>query len=43
MKYGLPYKGSKSKIADWVIDNLPENDTFVDVFFGGVLLHIVHF
>ena len=23
MRYGLPYKGSKNGIADWVCDNLP--------------------
>lgn len=35
MTYGLPYQGSKSRIAKWVIDNLPDGDTFVDLFAGG--------
>lgn len=35
MRYGLPYKGSKNKIAEQVIDILPRSDTFVDLFFGG--------
>jgi len=34
-KYGLPYKGSKSKIAEWVMSYLPSADVFVDLFFGG--------
>lgn len=34
-KYGTPYKGSKSAIADWIVDNLPEADTLVDLFAGG--------
>ena len=35
MTYGLPYMGSKSNIADWVIAHLPPADTFVDLFAGG--------
>lgn len=35
MRYGLPYKGSKNSIAEWIVDNLPPADTFVDLFFGG--------
>lgn len=35
MRYGLPYKGSKNAIAEWIIDNLPSADTFVDLFCGG--------
>lgn len=35
MKYGLPYHGSKSAIAKWVMEYLPEADTFVDLFAGG--------
>lgn len=34
-KYGVPYKGSKDKIADWIIDLLPPCGTFVDLFAGG--------
>lgn len=34
-KYGLPYKGNKSRIAEWVIANLPRADTLVDLFCGG--------
>ena len=35
MNYGMPYKGSKSKIAQWVIEQLPPAETFVDIFAGG--------
>lgn len=35
MNYGLPYKGSKSAICDWLLKYLPDCDTFVDVFCGG--------
>lgn len=34
-KYGAPYMGSKNFIAEWVIDQLPSSDTFVDLFAGG--------
>lgn len=33
--YGLPYMGSKSSIAEWVVKSLPKADTFVDLFGGG--------
>ena len=35
MRYGLPYKGSKNAIADWIVSELPSAETFVDLFFGG--------
>lgn len=35
MKYGMAYEGSKNKIAEWVIDNLPESDVLIDAFGGG--------
>lgn len=35
MKYGMPYKGSKNKIAEWVIDQLPKAKHFYDLFGGG--------
>ena len=35
MRYGLPYKGSKNAIANWIVDNLPSSDTLCDIFFGG--------
>lgn len=35
MSYGLPYKGSKNKIAKRLIEHLPATETFVDLFFGG--------
>lgn len=35
MRYGLPYKGSKNKIAEWIIDNLPSTEHFYDLFAGG--------
>ena len=31
----MPYKGSKNGIAEWIIENLPRAETFVDLFFGG--------
>lgn len=33
--YGLPYQGSKNRIAEWVIDHLPPADTLVDLMAGG--------
>lgn len=33
--YGLPYAGSKSRIAHWVIDNLPCGRVLIDAFAGG--------
>ena len=33
--YGMPYKGSKSKIAQQIINILPEAEWFVDLFGGG--------
>lgn len=33
--YGLPYTGSKSRIAEWLTEQLPECECFVDVFAGG--------
>lgn len=35
MNYGMPYKGSKNRIAKFVIDRLPDGDVFVDLFGGG--------
>lgn len=35
MNYGMPYKGSKNKIAEWVIEQLPEADNLYDLFGGG--------
>lgn len=35
MQYGLPYKGSKSKIADWILEYLPSGENFYDLFTGG--------
>ena len=35
-KYGLPYRGSKSGIADWIVDDiLPGGKRLVDLFAGG--------
>ena len=34
-KYGLPYKGSKSAIADKILKVLPSGNRFVDLFGGG--------
>lgn len=33
--YGLPYTGSKNRLAEKIIAHFPEADTLVDVFFGG--------
>ena len=35
MKYGMPYMGSKNKIAEWIIDQLPKAKHFFDLFGGG--------
>ena len=35
MKYGMPYMGSKNKIAEWIIDQLPKAKHFYDLFGGG--------
>lgn len=35
MNYGLPYRGSKNKIAKRIVDMLPKATTLVDVFAGG--------
>lgn len=35
MSYGLPYCGSKSRIADKILDVLPAGNRFVDLFGGG--------
>ena len=34
-KYGVPYKGSKNMIAEWVVSHVPHCGTFFDVFAGG--------
>lgn len=36
MRYGLPYKGSKNAIAEWIVSELPSCENFVDLFMGGV-------
>ena len=35
MDYGLPYKGSKNKIAKDIIEFLPKKKVLVDLFGGG--------
>ena len=35
MNYGLPYKGSKSKIAEWVVSHFPHKAHFYDLCAGG--------
>ena len=35
MNYGLPYMGSKSQIAEWVVLQLPRAAHFYDLFAGG--------
>lgn len=34
-RYGIPYRGSKSCITSFVVENLPPADTLVDLFAGG--------
>ena len=34
-QYGMPYMGSKDKIAAWVVGNLPTRKNFYDLFAGG--------
>ena len=34
-RFGLPYMGSKNKIANWVVDTLPPAKHFYDLFCGG--------
>ena len=35
MNYGIPYKGSKNKIAENIIAQLPPAKHFYDLFGGG--------
>ena len=35
MRYGMPYMGSKNKIAEWIINQLPKAKHFYDLFGGG--------
>ena len=35
-KYGVPYKGSKSKIAEEILEQLPSGKRLVDLFWGGL-------
>ena len=35
MKYGLPYKGSKNKLAERIVRLLPKRTHLVDLFCGG--------
>lgn len=35
LRYGIPYQGSKNKIAKDIIEFLPEAEYFVDLFAGG--------
>lgn len=35
MTYGIPYKGSKNKIAREIIEQIPAADCFIDLFAGG--------
>lgn len=35
MKYGIPYKGSKNKIAQQIINCIPSAENFYDLFCGG--------
>ena len=35
MRYGVPYKGSKNGIAEWIYSHFPKSDNFYDLFAGG--------
>ena len=35
MRYGVPYKGSKNSIAEWVYSHFPKRNNFYDLFAGG--------
>lgn len=35
MNYGLPYKGSKSRVIKWLLPLLPDGEIFVDLMCGG--------
>ncbi len=35
MRYGVPYQGSKNRLAREIIDAMPPAETFVDLFAGG--------
>ena len=35
MKYGLPYKGSKNKLAERIVNLFPNAENFYDLFCGG--------
>ena len=35
MAYGIPWQGSKNRLARWVVDRLPASHTLVDLFAGG--------
>lgn len=35
MRYGIPYKGSKSKYAEQILSYIPSADNFYDLFCGG--------
>lgn len=35
MTYGLPYLGSKNRIADFIVDTLPRGNRLVDLCGGG--------
>lgn len=38
--YGMPYLGSKNKIAEDIIDFLPSGNRLVDLFGGGEVIGI---
>lgn len=42
-KYGIPYKGNKSKIAEEILTELPSGKRLVDLFGGASLLQTAPF
>ena len=35
VRYGVPYKGSKNQIAEWIVSQFPKRKNFYDLFAGG--------
>ncbi len=35
MRFGIPCQGSKDRIAEWVVEQLPASHTRADLFAGG--------
>lgn len=40
MKNVLKYPGSKTRIANWITQFIPEHDVYLEPFFGGELFSL---